>query len=65
MNAVDKIKALAAEAGMSVSEYLLDEDRHNVQKLTPEELRSRLSARQPVHLVESDVDIIREDRNHD
>lgn len=43
-----ELKARAALAGMSLSEYLLRELRHIVERPTIEEMRKRLSGRTPV-----------------
>ncbi len=57
-----EMKVRAAKAGMSLSEYLLDEIRIAAQKPTLDEMLARLATREPVHLTESVVDILREDR---
>ena len=43
-----QLKARAAMAGMSLSDYLLGEIRHVVERPTLEELRARLRSRSPV-----------------
>jgi plasmid stability protein len=43
-----KLKARAALEGMSLSDYLLRELRHTIDRPTVEEMRERLSSRQPV-----------------
>jgi plasmid stability protein len=43
-----ELKARAALEGMSLSDYLLRELRHAVDRPTIEEMRKRLSRRQPV-----------------
>jgi len=43
-----QLKARAALEGMSLSEYLLREARRAVERPTPEEIRQRLSTREPV-----------------
>jgi uncharacterized protein (DUF1778 family) len=56
------LKARAALAGMSLSEYLLQEVRQLAERPTLEELRQRLHQRQPVS---GDIDaaaLIREGR---
>jgi plasmid stability protein len=44
------LKARAALAGMSLSDYLLAELRQIAQRPTPDELRKRLQQREPVAL---------------
>lgn len=44
------LKARAAMAGMSLSDYLLAELRQIAERPTPDELRKRLHGRQPVDL---------------
>jgi plasmid stability protein len=43
-----KLKARAAMAGMSLSDYLLAELRQAAERPTPEEMRARLARRTPV-----------------
>jgi plasmid stability protein len=43
-----RLKARAAMAGMSLSDYLLAEIRRVAERPTPEEMLERLSQRQPV-----------------
>jgi hypothetical protein len=43
------LKSRAALAGMSLSDYLLQETRKLAERPTIEELRQRLHQRQPVH----------------
>jgi plasmid stability protein len=47
-----KLKARAALAGMSISEYLLREVERSLERPTREELLLRLRGRQPVDLGE-------------
>ena len=47
-----KLKARAAEAGMSLSDYLLADLRKAAERPTPEELRERLRSRPAVTLPE-------------
>jgi plasmid stability protein len=58
-----KLKARAAAAGMSLSEYLLAEVRKSAETLTIEELRARLGSRPVVSLAESPTKILREERD--
>ena len=44
-----RLKARAALAGMSLSEYLLREVRHLADRPSPDEMRERLRRRAPVH----------------
>lgn len=54
-----KMKSRAARAGMSLSEYLLNELRMAAERPTAEEFQARLATRTPVVTTESPVDIIR------
>lgn len=56
------IKARAALAGMSLSDYLLEEIRKGAERPTPRELAERLASREPVKTRLSTVRIIREER---
>ncbi len=55
-------KVRAARAGMTLSDYLLREIRRSLEVPDIEELMARIRAQKPVHLTESVVDIIREER---
>lgn len=57
------LKARAARAGMSLSDYLLNELRHVAERPTLEELFARLQTRQPVRGAESSAAIIRRHRD--
>ena len=57
------LKSRAARAGMSLSDYLLNEVRHVAERPTLEELFARLKARQPVRTGESSAAIIRRPRD--
>jgi plasmid stability protein len=57
-----QIKARAASAGMSMSDYLLRLITRSVGRLTLEEFGALLDTREPVELKESVVDILREQR---
>lgn len=57
-----KLKARAALAGKSLSDYLLDEIRVIVKRPTMEELAERLAELEPVDLEESSVEAIRAER---
>lgn len=58
-----KLKARAALAGMSLSEYLLREIRAVGERPTLDEMLARLAARAPVQLRESPADAIRAERD--
>lgn len=57
-----KVNARAAEAGMSLSDYLLNEIRKDADRPTLEEFYARLKTRTPVDSDIDPVDIIREAR---
>jgi len=57
------LKVRAAEAGMSLSDYLLAEVREIAGRPTLEELVTRLGRRRPVDDPESSADIIRRHRD--
>ena len=58
-----KLKARAALAGMSLSDYLLAEARRSADRPTIEEIRARLAGREPVHPKESAAAVIRSERD--
>lgn len=58
-----ELKARAARAGMSLSDYLLDEVRQVAERPTIEELRARLASLPPVELPISSAEAIREERD--
>jgi antitoxin FitA len=58
-----RLKARAAEAGLSLSEYLLQELRESVSRPTPKELRARLLARPPVRPSVPVVEAVRRERD--
>ncbi|MGH6735558.1 MAG: FitA-like ribbon-helix-helix domain-containing protein [Methyloceanibacter sp.] len=58
-----RLKARSANAGMSLSDYLLTELRRVAERPTLEELRARIEARAPVDLSESPADVIRAERD--
>jgi plasmid stability protein len=58
-----RLKARAAEAGMSLSDYLLADLRRSAERPTPAELRARLLARTPVPPPISTARSVREARN--
>ena len=57
------LKARAALAGMSLSDYLLAEIREIAERPTLSELRERLERREPVTLPRSAAGVIREERD--
>lgn len=57
-----KLKARAATARMSLSDYLLRQMEEIAAQPTPEEIRGRLAALPPVELAVSAADLIREQR---
>jgi plasmid stability protein len=57
-----RLKARAALAGMSLSEYLLQELREVAARPTVEEMRARLSGRAPVDPKEPVVEAVRSER---
>lgn len=64
-----ELKARAALAGMSLSDYILKELARSVEQPIPQELRptlqeflERLSTRRPVELTESIADAVRAER---
>ncbi len=58
-----RLKSLAAEAGMSLSDYLLREVRQIAERPSPDEMRARLAARKPVKLSGSPLKILRSARD--
>jgi antitoxin FitA len=57
------LKARAATAGMSLSDYLLKEIRHVAERPTLEEMKARLASRTSVHLTISPEDAVRAERD--
>ncbi len=58
-----RLKAQAAMAGMTLSNYLLDEMRKVAERPTIDEIRKRIESREPVTPPISSVDIIRAERD--
>jgi hypothetical protein len=58
-----RLKSRAALAGMSLSEYLLNEIRQVAERPTLEELRARLESRPESTLSISPADMIRAERD--
>ena len=57
-----RLKARAAMSGMSLSDYLLGEMRRAAERLTPEEMRTRLAGRERVEPKEGVVEAVRAER---
>ena len=57
------LKARAAMAGMSLSDFLLAEIRRLAERPTMEELRERLHRREPVKLKVTAAQAVREERD--
>ncbi|MGE0500420.1 MAG: hypothetical protein AB7I79_02060 [Rhizobiaceae bacterium] len=57
------LKSRAALAGMSLSDYLLNEIRQVAEKPTLEEIRERLRSRSPVELDMSPAEAVRIERD--
>ena len=58
-----RLKARAALAGMSLSDFLLMEIRKIAEKPTPEEMLERLRRRRPVEPAEKPADAVRAERS--
>jgi len=58
-----RLKARAALAGMSLSDYALDELRRAAEAPTWDEIRARLAARRRPPLPESGADAVRAERD--
>jgi plasmid stability protein len=58
-----KLKARAATAGMSLSDYLLTEVRQIAAKPTLDEMLDRLRKLEPVELPMSSAELIRQERD--
>ncbi len=58
-----KLKSRAALAGMSLSDYLLNQIREAAELPTLEEMRERLAMRSPTLSSESPADILRAERD--
>lgn len=59
-----KLKSRAALAGMSLSDYLLDEIRQIAERPTLSELRQRLHTRKPAVLGETPAKAVRAERDN-
>jgi antitoxin FitA len=58
-----KLKSRAALAGMSLSDYLLQQIRMIAERPTIEEMRARLARRSPVTLSVDTADAVRAERD--
>jgi plasmid stability protein len=58
-----KLKARAAEAGLTLSDYLLRQAERTAEAPTLEEAVRRIRSRKLVHLKTRPADLIREDRD--
>ena len=58
-----KLKARAAQAGMSLSDYLLREIRQVAERPTVAELRARLAERRPVRPKAAPAQAVRAERD--
>ena len=58
-----QLKARAALAGMSLSDYLIREVRKLAEHPTAEEMRERLRQREPYRGRRSPTDVLREERD--
>jgi plasmid stability protein len=58
-----KLKSRAALAGMSLSDYLLQQIREVAERPTIEEMRARLARRSPVTLSIDTADAVRAERD--
>lgn len=58
-----RLKSRAALAGMSLSDYLLNEIREVAERPTLDELRARLQARSPVTPSVAPADAVRAERD--
>jgi plasmid stability protein len=60
-----ELKARAARAGKSLSDYLLTEARRSLERPTMEELLARVKTRSPVVTSESPAEILRAERDRE
>lgn len=58
-----RLKARAASAGMTLSDFLIREARHAASRVTDEDIRRRLAAQPVRHLRPTPTEIIREERD--
>lgn len=60
-----QLKARAARAGLSLSDYMLGEARRSMQRPTMEEMLARLKTRSAVVTSESPAEILRAERDRE
>lgn len=58
-----QLKAKAAMAGLSLSDFLIREVRKIAEQPTPEEMRERLRKRDPYHGARSPTEVLRAERD--
>lgn len=58
-----RLRARAAGAGMTLSDYLRQELEQAAERLTPAELRGRLAAMSPTVVRETPADAVRRERD--
>ncbi len=58
-----KLKARAAEEGLSLSDFLIQEVRKVAERTSDDEIRARLAALPPLNLKTSPTDIVRQERD--
>lgn len=58
-----EFKARAARAGMSLSDYLLDELRRAAERPSAAEMKARLARLPPVNLSVQPAELVREERD--
>lgn len=58
-----ELKARAARAGISLSDYVLSLVRRAAERATPEEIRARLQEREPVNPCPPSAEAVREERD--
>jgi plasmid stability protein len=58
-----KLKARAADAGMSLSDFALAELRRSLERPTRDELMARVASRRPVRAGPSTADVVRAERD--
>ncbi len=58
-----ELKSRAALAGMSLSDYLLNEIREVAERPTLDEMRARLDSRPPINLSQAPAEAVRAERD--
>ncbi len=59
-----RLKARAALAGQSLSEYLITQVEGLAARPMPQELQERLSRRESVSVTKTSAEVLREERDH-